>query len=123
MPVNVAWHQENDIIYSRFYDEITLEDIEEAGQLINQLAANVNHKVHQIVDITTAKNFPAEISQFALVMLSLRNVQKQGVTVLVGSSGLARFVGKMVAQLAGVKIQMVASIDEADSVLHHLFAA
>ena len=124
MPVEASWHDDGQVIYVRFYGDVTFADMKESNRLTVQLRTQDNgellNNVHQIIDLSDMTRYPTKISQFGDVIQLMKEDTNEGFIVLVGARGVAKFIGSVVSQVGGHKFKMVDTLDEVDAILERV---
>lgn len=122
MPVEVSWHEEGHSIYTRFYGDVTFDDLNLSAQISNDMAEETPHPVHLIVDLSSLERYPTQISQFSDTVQMWKGNRRKGIVVIVGAKGMARFIVKVIVQVAQHELRMVDTIADADAIVKRVIA-
>ncbi len=120
MSVQISWHEEGVILKIRYSGDVSLEDIKQGSQKSRQYIEGIPTMVYTIVDVTDLKKYPKQLTQFGDIVQDMKNSPMQGFMVIVGATGIARFLGSAVSQMMGVGFRMVDTIAEAESIIQHM---
>ena len=113
MPAEVSWQRESRVIYIRAWGDLTLDEMRESSATQEQYVRQGDPPVHSIIDITDL-NDPGvrNLVQFRSAIMD-PNTPGVGWIVIVGSNRIIHFMGSVAAQLSGVNLRLVSTVEEA----------
>ncbi|MGB1287334.1 MAG: hypothetical protein ACPG7F_12420 [Aggregatilineales bacterium] len=122
MPVDVSWYKnyENKIAYSRFYGDITLEDVQNEFIHYQNFVENLDTPVAQIVDSREVTGYPLKLGLFKEIIQHHKINQTQGFVVIVGVSGIAHFLVSILTQMIKREYRLADTLEEAEAIIHRV---
>lgn len=117
MPYEISWQQDKRIIYGRIYGDNTLEDVDHWSQdLVDYLETGIE-PVHLVIDTTTVKKIPTNITALKGSMRYL-NHPKLGWNVIIGGPVVVHVFAQLIARLTHIHYKAVRDVESALEFLH-----
>ena len=115
MPVDISWQQPQRVIYERFYDTVTIEELTAIQQEFFQYLMDGDAPVHSIIDLRAVRDFPKSINQVRLALAPDVTGKGGRVVVVIGTNPVIRFITSMISQIAFKNAQFTfcSQLDEA----------
>jgi hypothetical protein len=122
MPVEIGWQQPRRVIYERFYDAITIEELTSIQQEFFQYLLDGDAPVHSIIDLSAVKSYPKSINQVRQALSPDKTGKGGRVVIVVGSNPIMRFITSMISQIVFKDAQFTfcTSLDEAFAYLRQM---
>ena len=122
MPVDLSWQQPRRVIYERFYDAITVEELTAIQQQFFQLLRDGDAPVHSIIDLSAVKSYPKSINQVRQALAPDPTGKGGRVVLVVGTNPIIRFMTSMVSQIVFKDAQFTfcSTLDEAFAYLRQI---
>ncbi|MBL8163351.1 MAG: hypothetical protein JNJ61_15295 [Anaerolineae bacterium] len=106
MPYQVGWLVEDRVIEEKFIGNITVDDIANAAQAGNALAASAPGMVHLLADASDVKTFPIDLRLIQTTMQPHSLAGKFSWVIVYGTRNpMLRFVAQVSAQFSLVQIR------------------
>ena len=100
MTVEITWQQPKRVIYERFYDVVTVEELTSIQQTFFQYLIDGDAPVHSIIDLSAVRSYPKSINQVRQAFVPDKTGKGGRVVIIVGSNVVMRFITSMVSQIA-----------------------
>ncbi|MBI1258666.1 MAG: hypothetical protein GC204_14455 [Chloroflexi bacterium] len=122
MSVEISWQQPKRVIYERFYDAVTVEELTSIQQTFFQFLIDGDAPVHSIIDLSAVRSYPKSINQVRQAFVADKTGKGGRVVLIVGSNVIMRFITSMVSQIAFKDAQFTFcnSVDEALAYLRQI---
>jgi len=122
MTVEISWQQPKRVIYERFYDTVTIEELTSIQQTFFQYLREGDAPVHSIIDLAAVRSYPKSINQVRQAFVPDQTGKGGRVVIVIGSNVILRFITSMVSQIAFKDAQFTFcnSLDEAVTYLRQL---
>jgi len=122
MPVEIGWQQPRRVIYERFYDAVTIDELTSIQQTFFQYLRDGDAPVHSIIDLSAVKSYPKSLNQVRQALAPDPTGKGGRVVLVVGSNAVIKFITSMISQLVFKNAQFTfcTSLDEAVSYLRQL---
>lgn len=112
MPVDVQWYIPNHVLISRFYGDVTPQDIRKQYTLGLEMSESVNTAlVHLITDVSEVQSFPKNVMDMKDSLGT--KARNAGWVVLVGENKMIRFLSSVVSNLMKLRFTYVNTLEEA----------
>ncbi len=114
MSYEVRWEVPNRIIYQRFHDVVTVQDVQNAQAKVIALIAESDGVVHTIVDLLEVVRYPRNLMEIREI-LNRRTRNDAGWVLLVNRNPLLGFMSSVVTRLAiqNSRFRVFATLQEA----------
>src|SRR5437868_154614 len=113
MPVEISWYQENYILYSRYTGELTMDTIRDGIHTAMKMVLSQSHPVPHIVDFTEMTSIHHNLKDFSQIGNELKGIDKRNWVIIIGVTGIPKFVANMITQIANLNCKMADSLEEA----------
>lgn len=112
MAVATSWYTDGWIVYQRYGDSVTLEDIREANRSLKQFNEIKGHNVpiHIIMDVRDVRHFPGSLYAINTVV---ETVHGYGWALVVGEQNGICWLAMLTCQLASLQSYRVKSHEAA----------
>jgi hypothetical protein len=122
MSVEISWQQPKRVIYERFYDAVTIEELTSIQQTFFEYLRAGDTPVHSIIDLAAVRSYPKSINQVRQAFVPDPTGKGGRVMIVIGSNVILRFITSMISQIAFKDAQFTfcTSLDEAVVYLRQL---
>ena len=100
MSVDISWQQPGRVIYERFYDTVTVEELTSIQQTFLQYLAEGRAPVHSIIDMAAVHSFPKSLNQIRQALAPDPTGKAGRVVIVTGSNALLKFITATISQVA-----------------------
>ncbi|MBZ0301675.1 MAG: hypothetical protein K8J31_18150 [Anaerolineae bacterium] len=115
MPTETRWEVPKRVIYTRYFGNMTMEDIVAVISDLERYLEEGIPLVHTIMDVGEVETYP---NLLELTRLKFKQNDRQGWTIFVGAQGVARFAASVTSQLAGSRFRLFDTFEEAVAFLN-----
>jgi hypothetical protein len=120
MPVELGWYEENYILYSKYTGNVTLEELRTTIREATKIVLGHPHPVPHIIDVREMTSVHTNLKDFSDIGADLKGVDKRNWVIIVGITGIPKFIATMITHMAGLNCKMAASIEEAQTFAKHV---
>jgi len=121
MPGLARWACEQHIIYSKLWDDVTLETVATCfNTFIRMIDSSPSLTVHAILDVLEMKKYPKNIRHIQQVTKNYFLHPRRGYSVHVTEDIYQYFTGSIISGVFDAKYKLVASTEEA---IHFILAS
>jgi len=115
MPIDISWQQPNRVIYERFYDSITIEEMTAIQQRFLQFVEEGEPPIHAIIDLGSVHDFPKSIGEIRRGLVFTGTTRLGRVVIVTGRNPVVRFISSIISQLIlkNAQFTLLDSVDEA----------
>ncbi len=119
MSVEISWRQPRRVIYERFYDTVTIEELTSIQQTFFHYLSEGDAPVHSIIDMAAVHSFPKSLNQIRQALTPDPTGKGGSVVIVTGGNPVLKFVTSMISQVLFRQAQFTfcATLDEAVSYL------
>jgi hypothetical protein len=112
MPYEIRWQQDKRIIYGRIYGDSTLEDADHwSREIVDYLETGIE-PVHLVIDTTTVKKIPTNITALKGSMKYL-NHPKLGWNVVIGGPVMVHTFAQIIARITHIQYKTARDLGSA----------
>ena len=119
MPIDISWQQPRRVIYERFYDTVTIEEMSAVQKKFLDYLTEGEAPVHSIIDLSAMHDFPKSLSQIRQGLISTGNIQLGRVVLITGKNPVIRFISSVISQLL-LKNAQYTLCDSLEEAVHYL---
>jgi len=122
MPVDLSWHQPGRVIYERFYDAVTIEELTAIQERFFQFLLEGQAPVHSIIDLSAVRSYPKSINQVRQALKPDQTGKGGRVVLVVGTNAVIRFITSMISQISFKNAQFTfcSTLDESIAYLRQI---
>lgn len=111
MPFELSWLVEKRVVSLKVWGKINISENKEMNARLSEIIHAGEAPVHLIVTLGDSLSVPLDISMLAKG--SPVTDKMVGRSILVGASGMIRFLGQMVANVTHADVRLVDTLEEA----------
>jgi len=100
MSVDIGWRQPSRVIYERFYDNVTVEELSTVQQQLFQFLSEGDAPVHIIIDMAAVHSFPKSLNQIRQALAPDKTGKAGRIVLVTGDNPLLKFVTSTISQIA-----------------------
>lgn len=119
MPYKISWYVPDQVIYSDFWGNVTLDDFGKYNDEMTQILDAATSRIHVIVDAVQVTNVNVNPRDIVQNLPHLTHPQI-GWGVVVQTSRFVRFLASVVMQMKQVKVRYVGDIPSAVAFLEQI---
>lgn len=122
MPVEVRWYLDKRVMESRYWGQITLEDIKQGVGEGLELIKGYPYPIPHIIELSASTSVETSLGNYSDLAAQLRQLDKRNWVIIVGVTGVTKFIASVVTHMAGLSCKLTDSLDEAHTFAEHVAA-
>jgi hypothetical protein len=121
MAYETQWHVEKRVIATRYYGEVTHEELTEAGAGVQDYIIASMHPVFFLVDVRDITKYPTNLKELLETMGKNTAYSKDlEWTLIVTDSRFINFIGSVVSNFFKIAVRSYKTMEEAEAfIIHH----
>jgi len=122
MPVEVRWYLDKRVMESRYWGQITLDDIKQGVGEGLQLVEGYTYPIPHIIELSGSTSVETNLGNYSELATQLKQLDKRNWVIIVGVTGVAKFIASVVTHMAGLNCKLADSLEEAHTFAEHVAA-
>jgi hypothetical protein len=115
MPIDISWQQPRRVIYERFYDKVTLEEMTAIQQRFLAYLEEGDPPIHAVIDLSGVRDFPKSIHDIRKGLVFTGTTRLGRVVIITGNNPVIKFISSVISQLIlkNARFELLNSLDDA----------
>lgn len=117
MPYEIAWYIKNRVLLLRFSGNVTIEDVESAGNSARHMIESQSSPVFSVSNIEDTTSVPANLRLLLRALVNARHPMR-AMSIVVGADPVARILMNSLSRLSLTPLYYVETFEDALRLIH-----